>query len=44
VGFLGCFVDSTTRDLPHSLGTIDTIDGCRVACANAGYTYPSKSV
>lgn len=39
-GYVGCFIDSATRDLPVSApngaGTVDT---CRKECAAQGYTY-----
>jgi hypothetical protein len=38
VGFVGCFIDSNTRDLPHQLNNINDIDDCRIACADAGYS------
>lgn len=41
LGYYGCFVDGTPRDLPNQVtpaGSV-TVDTCRVACYNAGYSY-----
>eukprot|EP00026_Physarum_polycephalum_P012716 Phypoly_transcript_13043.p1 GENE.Phypoly_transcript_13043~~Phypoly_transcript_13043.p1 ORF type:complete len:193 (+),score=8.61 Phypoly_transcript_13043:77-580(+) len=40
IGYIGCFVDSNTRDLSgyFQQGTI-TIDGCRTTCYAHGYAY-----
>jgi len=41
-GFLGCFQDESTRDLPVEIaakGSNMTVEGCRSACSAAGYSY-----
>ncbi len=41
-GFVGCFADSATRDLPYTVtgqATNMTIEQCRSACYASGYTY-----
>lgn len=40
LGYIGCFVDNATRDLPNNYPAgAGTVDSCRRACASAGYTY-----
>jgi len=41
-GYIGCYIDNNNRDLPNLLingGNTLTVESCRQACANSGYTY-----
>jgi len=37
--YVGCFVDSASRDLPSSVASSGTIESCKSACSAAGFVY-----